>query len=92
MRFAVTPEQLVSGASYIDAGGPGDETLPGASLAGAAAATPVESAWTSFFSQATAAAIALDTVSADLANGLRISASNYSTTETRNAESMGGSR
>lgn len=92
MRFAVTPEQLVSGASSIDAGGPGDATLPPASMASAAASTPVDGAWSSLFTQALGAAIALDSISADLANGMRKAASNYSQTEARNTGNLSGGR
>lgn len=92
MRFAVTPEQLVSGASTVDAGGPDDATLPPGSIAGAAASTPVEGAWSSFFSVALGAAVALDGVSADLANGMRSAAANYTQTETRNADNLSGGR
>lgn len=92
MRFAVTPEQLVSGASYIDAGGPGDATLPPASMSSAAASTPVDGAWSSFFAAAVGAAITLDTVSADLANGMRTAASNYTQTEARNTGNLSGGR
>lgn len=92
MRFAVTPEQLVSGASAIDAGGPGDATLPPASMAGAAASTPVDGAWSSFFAKAVGAAIALDGVSADLANGMRTAAANYTQTEATNTENFSGGR
>jgi Excreted virulence factor EspC, type VII ESX diderm len=92
MRFEVTPGQLVSGASSIDAGGPGDGTLPPASMAGAAASTPVDGAWAAFFSAALGAAVALDGVSADLANGMRTAASNYSQTEMRNTQDLGGGR
>ena len=90
MRFAVTPEQLVSGASGINAGGSGDATLPPASMAGAAASTPVDGAWSRFFAEALGAAIALDGVSADLADGMRTAASNYTQTELRTAENYGG--
>jgi hypothetical protein len=92
MRFAVTSGRLVSSASSVDAGGPGDAALPPASIAGAAASTPVEGAWSRFFSVALGAAVALDGVSADLANGLRTAAGNYTQTETRNAVNLSGGR
>lgn len=92
MRFAVSPDQLVGGASSIDPGGPADGTLPAASLAGAGAGTPVAAAWSDFFGRAAGAAVALDGVSADLANGLRVAAANYGTTEARNTQNLEGHR
>ncbi|MCL2418442.1 MAG: type VII secretion target [Conexibacteraceae bacterium] len=92
MRFSVTPDQLVGGAASIDPGGPGDETLPAASLGAAGAGTPVAGAWSEFFGRAAGAAVALDAVSAELANGLRVAAANYGTTEAHNAENLGGRR
>lgn len=59
-------------------------------MAGAAASTPVDGAWSAFFSRAVGASIALDGVSADLANGMRTAAANYTQTEVRNTENFSG--
>jgi hypothetical protein len=88
-RFAVSPDQLLSAASSIDAGDGSDATLPPASLAGAAAATPVEGAWTSFLEDAIGASAALDLASAELAGNLRAAATNYGHTEVQAQGSFG---
>lgn len=89
-RFAVTPEQLLSAVSSIDSGGASDATLPPASLACAAASTPVEPAWTAFFEDAIGASAALEQVSAELAAGLRSAATNYEQTEAHATDSFPG--
>lgn len=91
-RFSVTPEQLLNASSSIDAGGGSDATLPSAALAGAAAATPVAGAWTTFLEDAIGAAAALDEVSAALAGALRAAATNYQQTEGQATNSFGRAR
>jgi hypothetical protein len=69
----------MSASASIDAGG--DATLPSASLAGAAASTPVAASWTTFLEDAIGASAALDEASAGLAAALRAAAGNYERTE-----------
>jgi hypothetical protein len=91
-EFSVTPDQLQSASSSIEGGGNFSATLPPASLGSAAASTPVESAWTTFFADAIGASAALDEVSIELAGGLRAAATNYQGTESRATQSFRGPR
>jgi len=88
-RFAVSPDQLLSAASSVDAGDGSDATLPPASLAGAAAATPVAGAWTSFLEDAIGASAALELASVELAANLRAAATNYGHAEVQATDSYG---
>jgi hypothetical protein len=79
--FAVSPEQLLSAASSIDTAGQSEATLPSASLAGAAASTPVDGSWMTFLEDAIGASAALDELAVGLAGALRQAATNYEQTE-----------
>jgi len=90
--FAVSPEQLLSAASSIDAGGGSDATLPSASLAGAAASTPVAGAWAAFLEDAIGASAALDEAYVELAAALRTAGGNYRHTETHTTDGFDAGR
>jgi hypothetical protein len=90
--FAVSPEQLLSASSTIDAGGGQDATLPSASLAGAAASTPIAAAWTAFLEDAIGASAALDEVYVELSAALRAAGRNYQRSETQATDGFEGGR
>jgi len=87
--FSVSPEQLLSAASTIESGEGSDATLPSASLAGAAASTPISGAWTAFLEDAIGASAALDEAGIGLGAALRAAATNYEQTETQTTDDYG---
>lgn len=75
--FSVTPEELVAGSSVVRSAS-GGASAGFSAVAGAAAMTPVEGAWSAFVDRAGAASTALDEVSVDLARALAAAAGAYS--------------
>lgn len=85
--FRVSPEELAAGSSVVTRSPDGAlNVLSG--VAGAAAMTPADGAWTAFVDRATPALTQMDAVAADLARALSAAAGAYSRSDSTAATSL----
>ena len=85
--FSVTPEEVVAGSSVIGTGG-AQGSRGFSAVSGAAAATPVQSAWGVFIDRAASATLALDDAATELAQAMVAAANAYTRADSTGAVSL----